>query len=139
MNKAIFPGSFNPLHKGHISIIEKASCLFDYVYVVISNNPEKVNSTSLKTRYKNALSSLPKIHNVKLMMNSGELTASLALKLDCKYLIRSGRNDIDFKYELELAAANKSLNNLLETILIIPNYSNIDFKSRLIKQNKLLT
>jgi pantetheine-phosphate adenylyltransferase len=136
MKKAIFPGSFDPMHKGHISIIEKASDLFDYVYVAITDNPEKANSKTLKKRHKAALLNFPNRKNIELIINPGELTASLATKLNCKYLIRSGRDDIDFKYELELAAANNSLNSQLETILIIPNYKNIDYKSRLIKQIK---
>ena len=136
MNKAIFPGSFNPLHSGHISIIKKASKIFDFVYVVICNNPEKPKKTSLEERYNFALTIIPNIKNIKLITNEDKLTITIANELNCKYLIRSARNDKDFNYELELAAANHSLNNELETILIIPDYKNINYQSRLIKQTK---
>ena len=134
MKKAVFPGSFNPIHQGHIDIIKKASKLFDFLYIIITNNPEKINNKSLKERYDDAVKKIPKLANIKILINDGELTANFAQKLGCNYLIRSGRNNIDFKYELELAAANNSLNSNLETILIIPDYSKIDYKSRLLKQ-----
>ena len=108
--------------------------MFDFLYIAITNNPEKINDKSLKKRYDQAIKKIPKLDNIKIIINDGEMTASLAQKLGCNYLIRSGRNDIDFKYELELAAGNNSLNRNLETILIIPDYSKIDYKSRLLKQ-----
>ena len=138
MNNAIFPGSFNPLHDGHISIIKKASKIFDFVYIVICNNPEKIKDLSLNDRYNYALPLLPKINNIKLIVNEDKLTISLAKELKCNYLIRSARNNKDFKYELELAAANHSLNKELETIMIIPDYDNINYESRLIKQTKII-
>lgn len=53
LKKAIYPGSFDPIHKGHINIIKKAVKLFDYVYVIVSINPDKNNLTGIKTRFLN--------------------------------------------------------------------------------------
>lgn len=134
MKKAIYPGSFDPIHKGHINIIKKASKLFDELLVVVSNNPEKKNQSDIKTRLNAVSKSLEGISNVKVISNNKLLTSELALSLDIKFLVRSGRNDIDFKYEIELAAANKHLNSELETIMFFPDLEDVDYSSTLLRQ-----
>ncbi|MCR8613085.1 MAG: pantetheine-phosphate adenylyltransferase [Mycoplasma sp.] len=134
MKKAIFPGSFDPIHKGHIEIIKKATKLFDLVYVVVTFNNEKEHLSNIDGRLENVKNEIGHIKGIEIIKNSNLMTAELAKKLDTKFLIRSARNDIDFKYELELAAGNNHLNKELETILIIPDYSLIDYSSRLLKQ-----
>jgi pantetheine-phosphate adenylyltransferase len=62
------------------------------------------------------------------------MTWEIAKENKINWIIRSGRNNIDFNYELELAAGNNFFWKELETLLIIPDYKNIDFSSRLIKQ-----
>lgn len=131
MKIAIYPGSFDPIHEGHISIIKKAIKLFDKVIVVVSNNLEKKNQTPIEIRYEKIV----KLNlGIEVIVNANHLTAEIAKKHGAKWIIRSGRDNIDFKYELEMASANNHLNNEIETILIIPNYENISYKSRLIKQ-----
>ncbi|MCK5806822.1 MAG: pantetheine-phosphate adenylyltransferase [Mycoplasmataceae bacterium] len=134
MKKAIYPGSFDPIHKGHINIIKKASKLFDELLVVVSNNPEKKNQSDIKTRLNAVSKSLEGISNVKVISNNKLLTSELASSLDIKFLVRSGRNDIDFKYEIELAAANKHLNSELETIMFFPDLEDVDYSSTLLRQ-----
>lgn len=134
MRKAIYPGSFDPMHEGHIAIIEKARKLFDVVYVVVSNNPEKTSQTPIKTRYYEVAKKLNKYKDVVVEINEGHYTAHYAKEKGINFLVRSARNEIDYNYELELAAGNNHLNHELETILIIPDYKDIHFESRLIKQ-----
>ncbi len=134
MKKALFPGSFDPIHKGHIEIIKKAIKLFDIVVVVVTNNEEKKSASPIKKRFNHAKSFLKEIENIEIITNSNMLTADLAKKMGIKWIIRSGRNNTDFNYELELAAGNKSLNQDVETVIIFPNYEDIDYSSRLIKQ-----
>ena len=134
MKKAIYPGSFDPIHKGHINIIKKASKLFDELLVVVSNNPEKNNQNDINERLNKVISSIEGLKNVKAISNNKTLTSKLASSLDISFLVRSGRNDIDFKYELELAAANKHLNNNLETIMFFPDLDDVDYSSTLERQ-----
>lgn len=134
MKKAIYPGSFDPLHEGHIKIIEKALKLFDVVYVVVSNNPEKTSQAPIQTRFENTLNMLSKYKDVIVEINEHEYTADFARSKDINFLIRSARNQGDYNYELELASANNYLNKDLETILIIPDYRDISYESRLMKQ-----
>lgn len=132
MKTAIYPGSFDPLHKGHIKIIEKALKLFDKVIVLVSNNEDKNNDETLNKRFEETKNKLSSYQNLEVEMNKG-LTANWAKDKNIKFLIRSGRNNLDFKYELELAAVNKHINNELETIIIMPELEDIDYSSRLIR------
>lgn len=119
LTKAIFPGSFDPIHKGHIDIIKRASKLFDVLYVVVSINIDKKQS-NLEKRFlevKAKIKSL-KLKNVFVEKNNS-LTVDFAKKYKCQYLVRSIRNELDMKYEIDLAQANYYLNNKLETIFFV--------------------
>ncbi|MGL5520061.1 MAG: pantetheine-phosphate adenylyltransferase [Metamycoplasmataceae bacterium] len=122
MKKAIYPGSFNPFHEGHRSIIEKALKLFDVIYIIITFNPDKKeindfdkNKKIIENIYKNN-------KKIKVLVNENELTSQLAKKLEANFLIRSFRTELDLNYEVDLAFSNNYLNNDLETILFFPNY-----------------
>ncbi|UVD81929.1 pantetheine-phosphate adenylyltransferase [Mycoplasma iguanae] len=136
IKRAIFAGSFDPMHQGHVSIIKKASTIFDFIYVIITINPDKDHNDNFDEREKNAEKLLKNFDNVQILVNKNQLTAELARDLDVTHLIRSARNDIDFNYELELAAGNKKINNNLETILIFPDLENINFNSTLLRHKK---
>lgn len=136
MKKAIYPGSFDPIHKGHIAVVKKGLKLFDEVFVIVTNNPEKTPSKSLDERYQEVKKAFAANSQVYVEKNDSDLTANIAKQKGIDFLIRSARNQVDFNYELELAAGNKHLNSDLETILIIPDYEDINYSSRLIKQLK---
>lgn len=136
MKKAIYPGSFDPIHKGHIAVVKKALKIFDEIFIIVTNNPEKTPSKSLDERYKEAKKEFASNSKVYVEKNDSDLTANIAKQKGIEFLIRSARNQVDYNYELELAAGNKHLNSDLETILIIPDYEDINYSSRLIKQLK---
>ncbi|MGL5732976.1 MAG: pantetheine-phosphate adenylyltransferase [Metamycoplasmataceae bacterium] len=136
MKIAIYPGSFNPFHQGHLSIINKALKLFDLIYVVVTINPDKeidnnleINAQAIKDHF---------INNDKIIVltNNNKLTATLASELGAEFIIRSSRYNLDFEYELELANANNSLNNKLETIMFFPEYNHKDISSTILRHKK---
>ena len=116
--KALFAGSFDPFHDGHLHILKKANELFDEVYVAVSINPNK-NSSKLEKRV-DQVSNFLKEHDLKnkVIKNDG-LTVELAKKIGCKYLIRGLRNNLDLEYELELANLNKKIDSSIETIFLV--------------------
>lgn len=118
--RAIFAGSFDPLHAGHIDIIKRASKLFDQLYIAVSYNTSKQNDPTLNKRYLKVLNNkvIKTLKNVKVIKNSG-LTIDLCKKLKCKYLIRSVRNLKDYGYELTIAQTNHYINDSIETIFFI--------------------
>ncbi|QIW61876.1 pantetheine-phosphate adenylyltransferase [Mycoplasmopsis gallinacea] len=134
--KAIYAGSFDPFHDGHFQILQKAARLFDFVYVIVSINPDKPDASDIDIRYNNTKKLLSNLTNVQVLKNKDRFIAEIAKELDVKYLVRSARDVIDFNYELELAAGNNSLNNELETVLLIPSYEYIKYSSTLIRHKE---
>ncbi|MGV2393786.1 UNVERIFIED_CONTAM: pantetheine-phosphate adenylyltransferase [Campylobacter lari] len=138
MKKAIYAGSFDPIHQGHLAIIDKSLLLFDFIYVIVSVNPDKNNLDNIDVRTQDVKNVLKNYKNVVVIQNKDDLIANLAKDLDVHFLIRSARNQSDYEYELVVAAANHSLNHDLETILILPDYKNIEYSSTLIRHRKKL-
>ncbi len=120
MNKALYPGSFNPIHDGHTDIIKRASKLFDFLYVVVSNNSKKPNQLDIKIRTKQAKKEIDKLHlkNVKVISNLG-LTIDLAKKLNCKYIIHGIRSTNELKEDLDMSKTNYYLEQSIETVLFV--------------------
>ena len=137
MRKAIFAGSFNPIHEGHIDILKKAAGLFDLIYVVVAQNPDK-EKVSFEVRKANVLAQLQKEKiNTKyevVHLNDGDLIAHLAKDLGVDYLIRSARDGQDYEYEIGMANMNTKYNKDLETIVIVPQNDKIKFRSSLIRK-----
>ncbi len=138
MKIAIYPGSFNPLHEGHISIIKKALKLFDLIYIVVTLNPDKAIENDFEANKKNIQNIFKDNNQVVILINKTKLTATLASELGAGFLIRSSRTKIDFDYELNLANTNNFVNNNLETILFFPEYHYKNISSTLIRHKKLL-
>ncbi|MDR2823344.1 MAG: pantetheine-phosphate adenylyltransferase [Mycoplasmataceae bacterium] len=117
---AIFPGSFDPLHAGHINIIHRAAKMFDLLYVVVSYNISKKEEKPLMVRFHKVQATIDqlKLKNVKVLHNE-KLTITLAQKLKCQYIIRSIRNEQDLKYEMNIAQIHHMLDRSIETILLV--------------------
>ncbi len=122
MKKAIYPGSFDPFHKGHLSIYKKALKLFDEVIIYVTNNDQKQNQTSLTERAKAIKAIIP---NCKIIAKNN-LTVSIANENDALYIVRGLRSFEEIQYELLLASINKILKKDLETIII---FSEEDYKN----------
>ncbi|QBF34558.1 pantetheine-phosphate adenylyltransferase [Mycoplasmopsis phocirhinis] len=138
MKKAIYAGSFDPLHDGHKAVIQKALKLIDELTIVVSNNPDKNNLQGIEQRYSKIKQYYANDARIKVIVNKNELIAHIAAKLGINFLIRSARNDIDYKTELDIAAGNNQVKGDLETILIIPDYKMIGISSTLIRHQKAI-
>ena len=142
MKKAMYAGSFNPLHKGHIDIVKRASKLFDVLYVAVSSNTAKKqhNLSQCFNQVEKKIKAL-KLKNVIVVQNFG-LTTKIADELGCKYLVRSVRDWKDYKYELLIAQNNHKLNKNIETILFfadkdLAKVNSTKLRSELAKVKKL--
>lgn len=138
MRKAIYAGSFDPLHNGHKNVIEKALKIVDELIIVVSQNPDKNNLKNIEERFEHVKKIYQNNSKITVICNKDDLIGNIAKKMNVKLLIRSARNDLDYKVELDIAAGNNQVYPGLETILIIPDYEMIGISSTLIRHKKAL-
>ena len=115
---ALFAGSFDPFTNGHLSIVNEASKVFDFVYVVLSKNDAKkrvFDINDMKKAIEETLIS-SKIFNCKVLINENMLTAKLCKKLNVDYLIRGLRSTQDYIYEENIENFNYVVNQNLKTV-----------------------
>ena len=115
--KAVFPGSFDPITRGHLSVLEAVLPLFDIVYVAIGVNAAKQGCFLVEQRKQWIRQAVGENKKVEIIDYNG-LTIDLCKQLEAPYLIRGLRNSIDFQYEKDIAEANQLLWPDLETIFI---------------------
>lgn len=131
---ALFAGSFDPIHKGHLNIINKEEKMFDTIYVVVSINHDKQYSQAIDELFLRVKQVLKDNDKIIVLKNENKLTALLAQELNINYLIRGIRNNQDLNYEMEIAFANKQLNSSLETVFFIDDYGLTEISSSLKRQ-----
>ena len=124
MKSAVFPGSFDPVTLGHLSVVEAVAPLFDKLYVAIGVNADKQGCFPLEQRKEWLRIALSSYENIEIIDYKG-LTIDLCRQLEAPYLIRGLRNGIDFQYEKDMAEANRLLWPDLQTIFVPtrPEYS----------------
>ena len=111
MNKVLYPGSFDPITKGHMNIIEQASNLFDEVVIAILVNPSKKTSMfSLEERLE-IIKKLYKDNNKIEVVSGTGAAVDIAILNECKAIIRGLRGLSDYDYEVQLAQINKDISN----------------------------
>lgn len=119
MTKVLYPGSFDPITKGHMNIIEQASQLFDEVVVAVLQNPAKGNGLfTLEERIAIIEKLYERMNNVKVVTGNGA-AVDVAMLHECKAIIRGLRGLSDYDYEVQLAHINKDMsNNQVNTICL---------------------
>ncbi|MBQ9494771.1 MAG: pantetheine-phosphate adenylyltransferase [Treponema sp.] len=133
MATAVFPGSFDPPTNGHLSIIKRASKLFDKIDVVIAVNPSKQHLFSQDERYAMMSELIKPYENVSLYI-CDELIVNYAQKIGANVLLRGIRSVNDFSYEFDLALMNNMLNPKMETLFIPTEREYVVVKSSSIKE-----
>lgn len=117
MLKAIYPGSFDPVTKGHLDIIERSAKLADTLIVGVLENPHKKSLFTVKERVEHLTMVTSHIENVQIEFFQG-LLVDFARKMDAKVVIRGLRAVTDFEAEFQMALINKSMNADVETLFI---------------------
>lgn len=130
---AVFPGSFDPITRGHQNIIERASQLFDKLYVAIGNNTTKQYLLSYEDR-KTVISSIFADQSGIEVIGYHELTVSLCKRLGAKYLVRGLRSGTDFDYERSIAMTNRKLDPDIETVFFISQHDYAGLTSSIVRE-----
>ena len=133
MNIAIYPGTFDPITRGHIDILERASGLFDQVYLAIASSKSKKPIFSLEQRIELAKQSLSHLNNIYMDELTG-LTVDFAKDREANIIIRGIRTVADYEYDLQLANMNRSMAPKIETIFLTPADNLSYISSSLVKE-----
>ena len=132
-NKAIYPGTFDPITNGHADLIERAANMFSQVIVGIAANPSKKPLFSLDERVELIKQVTAHLPNVEVIGFRG-LLADFADQQGATVLIRGLRAVSDFEYEFQLANMNRRLNPNLESVFLTPSEENSFISSTLVKE-----
>ena len=119
MTRVLYPGSFDPITKGHMNIIEQASELFDEVVVAVLQNPlKKSGYFTLEERLEILNELYKRMDNVKIVTGNGA-AVDIASLYECKAIIRGLRSLSDYDYEVQLQQINKDIsNNEINTVCL---------------------
>lgn len=114
----LFTGSFDPITKGHVDLIERASQLFDQLYVGIFFNKEKQGFFAIDRRKVMVEAALAHLENVTILTSTDELAVSVAEKNGVTHLVRGLRNETDLAYEVNMEFFNRGLSEKIDTIYL---------------------
>ena len=131
--RAIYPGTFDPMTKGHVDLIERACNLFDEIVIAIAASEAKNPLFTLDERIKIAEKIFESNEKVKVIGFSG-LLVDLAKDNDAKRLIRGLRVVADFEYEFQLANMNRAMMPELESVFLTPKEQYSYISSSLVKE-----
>ena len=133
MTRVLYPGSFDPIHNGHLEIIETAARLFDHVVVAAMRNPQKGQPLfSLDDRKEMLDESVAHLDNVTVTMFAS-LVVDLARELQADFIVKGLRAVSDFESELQMAQMNHAISGV--DTLFIPSASSHSFlASKLIRE-----
>lgn len=135
MSKVLYPGSFDPITKGHMNIIDQAIELFDEVVVAILVNPSKKNSMFTLEERLELIKEIYK-NNDKIKVVSGMGAAvDIALLYECKAIVRGLRGLSDYDYEVQLSQINKDISdNKVNTVCLFADKDYQFISSSMVKE-----
>jgi pantetheine-phosphate adenylyltransferase len=133
VTRALYPGSFDPFHNGHLEVVERASRLFDEVVIAGLRNPQKAKGLfDLDSRRAMVEESIGHLDNVRFI-SMAKLTVEVASDVEADVIVRGLRVVSDFESELQMAQMNRQLSGI-ETVFIPTSSSHSFIASRLLRE-----
>ena len=132
MTRAMYPGSFDPVHLGHIGVVEIAAAAFDEVSVVAMYNPEKAGFFALSQRQALLEAVLGHLDNVTISAATG-LVIDAARDLDAPVIVKGVRSGSDLDIEMQMAQTNKTVSGV-QTVFIPADPQHSYLSSRFIRE-----
>lgn len=132
-SKVLYPGSFDPVTVGHLSVIHRALGLFEEVHVVVFAHPDKPGLFTVSERLAflhEALAQDPRV----TIGQSNELAVDYARRENLVAIVRGLRTGADFDYELPMARMNHHLRPTIETVFLLADKDHVGLSSSLVKE-----
>ena len=119
MKKAVYPGTFDPITRGHEDLVRRAARLFDHMIVAVADSKSKKPFFSLEDRIEMAREVLAGVPSIEVVGFSG-LLMDFMREHQAKVIIRGLRAVSDFEYEFQMAGMNRNLYPDVETVFLTP-------------------
>ncbi|MBC3804742.1 pantetheine-phosphate adenylyltransferase [Acetobacterium fimetarium] len=130
---AVYPGSFDPITKGHLDMIERAAKIFDKVIVCVMVNSSKEYLFTRDEREQLINDCIAEMKNVEVDSYDGLLIDYVKLR-NTNIIVKGLRAFLDFEYEFQMALTNKHLDNDIETMFMISSNKHSYLSSTLVKE-----
>jgi len=130
---AIYPGTFDPITNGHLSILNRALKIFDKLIIAILNNPQKAPLFSLEERISMIEEILKLRPNVEIDSFDG-LLVDYVIKKESNAIVRGLRALSDFEFEFQMALMNRKLNRKVQSVFLMTDYKWFYISSTIIKE-----
>jgi pantetheine-phosphate adenylyltransferase len=137
MIKAVYPGTFDPLTRGHEDLVRRAATLFDTIVLAVADSKAKRPYFSVEERIAMAREALADVKNVEVVGFSGLLT-DFVRKQRARVVLRGLRAVSDFEYEFQLAGMNRNLYPEMETIFLTPSEQHMFISATLVREIAIL-
>ena len=133
MQRAVYPGTFDPMTMGHVDLVKRASKLFDSVIIAIASSDSKKPMFSLEERIEIGNQIFADDPKVEVVGFSG-LLVNFAKENDANILIRGLRVVADFEYDFQLANMNRAMSPDVESVFLTPKEEYSYISSSLVKE-----
>ena len=131
--RAVYPGMFDPMHNGHLDLIQRSLQIFDELIVAVVANPSKQPLFPVGERLEMIDEATANLSNLRIVAFDGLLIDLVAReRADC--IVRGIRAVSDFEYEFQMALMNRKLKPTVETVFMMPHEKYTYISSRLIKE-----
>lgn len=129
---AIYPGTFDPLTNGHVSLIRRGCEIFDAVVVAVANDTPKTPLFTIEERVAMARETFARTPKVRVESFSG-LTVDFADRIGAKIILRGLRAVSDFEYEFQLTLLNRKMKRHIQTVFLMTDYQWLYISSTIVK------
>ena len=133
MRTVIYPGTFDPITRGHCDLVERASLLFDRVIIAVAESPKKKPLFDMKERVDLAVKAVSHLDNVEVRGFSN-LLADFTQEVGAGVILRGLRAVSDFEYEFQLANMNRVLAPSVESLFLTPSEKFSYISSTLVRE-----
>ena len=132
--RAVYPGMFDPVHNGHLDVIERSLRIFDELIVAVVANPGKEPLFSVNERLEMIDEATADVRSSFRIVAFDGLLIDLVARERADCIVRGIRAVSDFEYEFQMALMNRKLRNTVETVFLMPHEKYTYISSRLIKE-----